>query len=219
MTETSDPSTAPDDPQNDPYAVRSPADLDALYAKPAAMSLAKEADRLTPEYAAMLAAAPFCALATSGPGGLDVSPRGDGPGFVTVLDAATLALPDRRGNNRLDSLRNIAEDPRVALLFLIPGVNETLRINGAATITSDPALCARLAVAGKAPVTVLRVAIQTVYFQCARALVRSALWDPARHADRSALPSAGQMTRSAEPGFDAETYDAALPARQAATLY
>ena len=203
----------------DPYRVGSIEALYALYDAPGETSLRKEADHLTPAYARMLAAAPFCALGTIGPGGLDVSPRGDGPGFVAVLDPRTLALPDRRGNNRLDSLRNVVADPRVALLFLLPGVAECLRINGRAHVTADPALLERFVVEGKRPATALRIAIDTVYFQCARAIVRAQLWDPERHVDRAALPTAGEMTKDAYAAFDAEAYDAALPARQAATLY
>jgi uncharacterized protein len=182
-------------------------------------SLRKETDHLTPEYRRMLDAAPFCAVATSGPGGLDCSPRGDPRGFVRVLDTRTVAFADRRGNNRLDTLKNLVADPRIALLFLVPGANETLRINGRATLTRDPALVHSFIVEGKLPVCVVSIAIDTVYFQCARALIRSHLWDATRHVDRKSLPSAGEMARSGDASFDAETYDAALPGRQAATLY
>ncbi|HET6762751.1 MAG TPA: MSMEG_1061 family FMN-dependent PPOX-type flavoprotein, partial [Longimicrobiaceae bacterium] len=131
-----------------------------------------------------------------------------------------LMLPDRRGNNRLDSLRNIVRDPRVALLFLLPGVNETLRVNGRAIVTADPALCASFAVDGKAPRTVVVVRIEAVYFQCARALVRSRLWDAANHVPRESVPTAGAMLAEASGGTEGgEAYDRELPARQAATLY
>jgi uncharacterized protein len=195
------------------------AELEALYDVVNQNSLRKETDHLTPEYQRMLAASPFCAVATSGPGGLDCSPRGDPNGFMRVIDARRIAFADRRGNNRLDTLRNLVADPRIALLFLVPGANETLRINGRATLTREPALVESFAMDGKLPVCVITVAIEAVYFQCARALIRSHLWDTSRHADRKTLPTAGEMSRSADASFDAETYDAALPGRQAATLY
>ncbi len=194
-------------------------ELEGLYGEVNTNSLRKETDHLTSEYRRMLEAAPFCAIATVGPGGLDCSPRGDPKGFMRVLDPRTVAFADRRGNNRLDTLKNLVVDPRIALLFLIPGVNETLRINGRATLTRDPALVESFAMGGKLPVCVILVTIDAVYFQCARALIRSRLWDPAQHVDRKTLPSAGEMSWSADATFDAEPYDAALAARQAATLY
>ena len=200
-------------------AVTDEAGLLDLYGRPAGASLMKETDRLTPAYRRLIEASPFVVLASLGPGGLDASPRGDAPGFVGVLDERTLALPDRRGNNRLDTLRNVVADPRVALLFLVPGLDETLRVNGRATITTDPALLESFAVGGKAPATVLRIEIEAVYFQCARALIRSKLWDPQARAGREDLPSAGAMLKSAREDFDADAYDADLPERQGATLY
>jgi uncharacterized protein len=196
------------------------AGLAALYGEPSETSLAKEADHLTPQYRAMVDAAPFAVLATCGPGGLDCTPRGDAAGFVAVADERTLLLPDRRGNNRLDSLRNVLHDPRVALIFLIPGVSETLRVNGRAVIAADADLCARFAVNGKAPATVLVITIETVFFQCAKALVRSRLWDPASRVERSSLPSPGDiLAERTRSRIDAPAYDAALPARLAETLY
>ena len=166
--------------------------LERIYGTtPSEASLVKETDHIHPVYRALIEASPFAVLATSGPGGLDASPRGDMAGFVAVEDERTLLIPDRRGNNRIDSLRNILADPRVALLFLIPGVGETLRVNRRAAISVDPALLDRFAVDGKAPRSVLVVAVETVYFQCSRAIVRSQLWDPSRHVERSSLPSTG----------------------------
>jgi uncharacterized protein len=199
--------------------IASIAELEALYGEINPVSLRKEVPRLTPAYRQMVEAAPFCALATTGPGGLDCSPRGDGPGFVHVLDDKTVALPDRRGNNRLDTLRNVITDPKIALLFMIPGVNETLRINGRAVISTAPDLIARFAVDGKLPKSVIVVTIDSVYFQCARALIRSRLWDPAARVERRVLPTAGQMTKAADATFDADSYDEALAERQKATLY
>ncbi len=201
------------------HIIRSVADLDALYGETNPVSLRKEVPSLTPAYQRMLASSPFCAVATSGPGGLDCSPRGDPKGFMRVLDERTVAFADRRRNNRLDTLRNLVEDPRIAVLFLIPGINETLRINGRAEISTEPALLQSFAIDGKLPKSIVVVSIDSVYFQCARALVRSHLWDSTRHVTRPAVPTAGQMTKDADATFDAETYDAALPGRQAATLY
>lgn len=193
--------------------------LEALYAKAAGASLSKEVDHLHPVYQRFVEAAPFVVLATAGPDGLDASPRGDAPGFVQVLDAHTLLLPDRRGNNRLDSLRNILADPRVALLFMVPGVSETLRVNGRARISTDPALLQRCEMSGRLPRTVLLIDIDTVFFQCSRALVRSRLWQADAQVPRESLPSAGQVLAALSEGFDGATYDAELPARVQRTLY
>jgi hypothetical protein len=194
--------------------------LIALYGEAAEASIVKEVDHIHPVYRPFIEAAPFCVLATSGPGGLDASPRGDGPGFVVVEDERTLLLPDRRGNNRIDSLKNVLADPRVALLFLIPGIGETLRVNGRASLSVDPALKARFAVDGKEPRSVLVIAVERVYFQCSRAVVRAGLWEAANRVERSALPSAGRILAavSAER-VGGDDYDRALPERVKATLY
>lgn len=195
--------------------------LASLYPQPNARSLAKESPVVTPLYAELIAAAPFAALATHGPHGLDCSPRGDAPGFVQVLDERTLLVPDRRGNNRLDTLRNLVHDPAVAMLFMVPGLGETVRVRGTATISTAADLRARCAVAGVLPVTVLVVHVERVYFQCRRALVRSGLWDPERYAPRGTLPTAGQLQAEvgAMPAEQAAAYDADLDAYVAATLY
>jgi PPOX class probable FMN-dependent enzyme len=194
--------------------------LERLYGIPAAPSVRKEIDYLHPHYQAFIAAAPFVALATAGPGGLDVSPRGDPAGFVHVEDERTLLLPDRRGNNRIDSLRNIISDARVALLFLIPGIGETLRVNGRAAISVDPALLERFAMEGKLPRSVLRIEVETVFFQCSRAILRSRLWDPAAQLDRTALPSAGTILKDLSGGeIGGKQYDDELPERLKTTMY
>jgi PPOX class probable FMN-dependent enzyme len=194
--------------------------LERLYGTPAAASLKKEVDFLHPHYQAFIRAAPFVALASNGPDGLDVSPRGDPAGFVHVEDEKTLLLPDRRGNNRIDSLRNIIADRRVALLFLIPGIGETLRVNGRAAISVDPELLARFALDGKEPRSVLRVRVEKVFFQCSRAILRSRLWDPSRQLDRSALPSIGTILKDLSGGeIDGQKYDAELPERLKSTMY
>ena len=200
------------------HLVTNPAALQALYGEPGEASLKKEVDHVHPHYRAFIEAAPFAMLATCGPDGLDASPRGDPAGFVVVEDEKTLLLPDRRGNNRMDSLLNVLADPRVALLFLVPGVGETLRVNGTARISVDPALLERFAMDGKLPRSVLIIDVQTVYFQCSRALLRSRLWDPATQVPRSALPSTGRILSDLTAGtFDGVAYD--LPARVAGTLY
>ncbi len=201
------------------HKIRTLAQLEALYGTPSEASLRKVSDRLTPAYQEMIEAAPFFALATIGEDGLDCTPRGDQAQAVTILDPQTIAIPDRRGNNRLDTLRNLIEDPRCALLFLIPGVNECIRINGTAEITTDPELTAKLAHKGKEPVTVIKVTIGELYFQCARAIIRSGIWDKDAQRDRKSLPSAGEMAKSAFQEFDAISYDQDLPERQAKTLY
>ncbi len=202
------------------HRIRDAAALEALYGAPVQRSLDKEVDRLTPHYRAFVEAAPFVALASAGEGGLDVTPRGDGAGFVAVGDDRTLLLPDRRGNNRIDTLRNIVEDPRVALLFLVPGIGETLRVNGRAEISVDPALLERFTVDGKAPRTVLVVRIERVYFQCSRAVVRADLWNPEKRLPRDALPSTGAILEAlAKDDFDGKAYDAELPMRVKQTLY
>src|SRR5450830_1806474 len=194
--------------------------LEALFGQPAQASLAKELDHIDEYYRRWIAASPFLALATAGEGGLDCSPRGDPRGFVDVVDAHTVVIPDRRGNNRIDSLRNLVADPRVALLFLIPGQGETLRINGRARISSDPALLARYAMEGKPPKVVLVIAVDTVFFQCSRAVARAGLWDAARHVQRGSLPTPGQILEQAsQAAINGAAYDQALPERVKTTLY
>jgi uncharacterized protein len=168
--------------------------LRAQYGAPSERSLQKEMTRLDAHCRNFIALSPFLVIATSGTDGLgDCSPRGDAPGFVAVLDDATILIPDRLGNNRTDSLRNIIDNPGIGLLFLLPGVNETLRINGTARITTDVVLLAPLAAQGKAPRSGLLVAIKEVYLQCGKALIRSKLWDPAIQIERSSFPSLGKI--------------------------
>lgn len=196
------------------------AELEALYGAPVEAATVKEVDTITPHYRAYIEAAPFVALATCGPEGLDCSPRGDRPGFVRVHDDKTLMLPDRRGNNRVDSLRNIVRDPRVALLFLIPGMATTLRVNGRAHISVEPALLESFAVESKAPRSVTVMAVDTVYFQCGRALVRSELWDPARRVDPKSLPSAGRILAAlSQDRVGGDAYDREWPSRAAQTMW
>lgn len=200
--------------------IRTLEELAALYDAPMETSVVKEVDHLTELHRSYVEASPFVLLATNGPDGLDCSPRGDVPGFVRVVDERTLLLPDRRGNNRLDTLRNIVVDGRVGLLFLVPGVDVTLRVNGTAELSTDEELCESLAVRGKPPTTVLVVTTTAVYTQCPRALVRSRLWDTERHRDPAELPSAGQIMAAITEGrFDGAAYDRAYPERLRQTLY
>jgi PPOX class probable FMN-dependent enzyme len=194
--------------------------LEKLYGLPSGASVDKEIDHLHPHYRRLIEASPFFVLASGGPGSMDASPRGDAPGFVVVDDAKTLLIPDRRGNNRVDSLRNIIANPQVALLFLIPGVSETLRVNGRAEIRTDPALLERFRVEGRTPRSVLVVRVESVFFQCARAIFRSKLWDPARHIDRNSLPSLGTIISDiTHARFDGKEYDTGLYERLRGSLY
>jgi hypothetical protein len=194
--------------------------LRALYKPAHGRSVAKEIHRLDHHCRQFIALSPFVLLATGGvDGSMDVSPRGDQPGFVTVEDDTTLLLPDRPGNNRLDSLENILERPGVGLLFLIPGVDETLRVNGRAEIHAEADLCARFAVAGKRPASVLKIAVESAYLHCAKSLMRSALWSQDAQIARSALPIMGEMLKD-HAGLEAppETQEDMLR-RYASVLY
>src|ERR1700744_2639678 len=194
--------------------------LEAIYGEPGAASTVKVADRVTPLYRILIEKSPFAALATSGPEGLDCSPRGDLPGFVRIHDETTLMMPDRRGNNRIDSLRNIVRDPGVALLFLIPGSGSTLRVNGRAFVSDDAALLASFKTEGKAPRTVIVMTVEEIYFQCARAIVRSDLWNPAKRVDPKTLPTPGQiLAEMSENRVGGEEYDRAWPERARSSLW
>lgn len=182
-------------------------------------SVAKVTDYLTPLYREMIEASPFVALATVGPEGLDCSPRGDIGGVVRIVDDRTLHLPDWRGNNRVDSLSNIVRDPRLALMFLIPGSNTTMRINGRGVVTNDEAVLSSFVMDGKHPRTVIVITIDEVYFQCARALIRSELWNPATFIDPKNLPTPGLMLKAATGDFDYKTYDREWPERAARTMW
>jgi PPOX class probable FMN-dependent enzyme len=194
--------------------------LEALYGVPLEASTVKESAVITPAYRALIEASPFVALATVGPEGLDCSPRGDAGSVVRIVDERTLMLPDRRGNDRIDTLRNVVRDPRVALLFLIPGSGTTMRVNGQARLSAEPELLASFAVDGKAPRTVMVITIDTVFFQCARAVVRSRLWDTERRVDPKSLPSPGRILASmSDKRVGGEAYDAAWPERASRTLW
>jgi PPOX class probable FMN-dependent enzyme len=193
-------------------------DLHGHYGQPGEAATVKVTDFLTPAYRTWLERARFCILSTVGPEGTDGSPRGDDGPVVTALDAQTLALPDWHGNNRIDSLRNITRDGRVSLIFLIPGALNALRINGAARLTADDTLRARFARDGKLPRTIIVIKIAEVYSQCARALIRSALWSSGNQSQ--SLPTVGDMLREITEGrIDGQAYDADWPGRAAVTMW
>jgi PPOX class probable FMN-dependent enzyme len=194
--------------------------LEAIYGFPNEASTVKVSDRVTSAYRTLIEKSPFAVLATSGPEGLDCSPRGDSPGFVRIHDDRTLMMPDRRGNNRIDSLRNIVRDPRVALLFLIPGSGNTLRVNGRASLSADRELLASFAMEGKHPRTVIVMRIEEMYFQCARAIVRADLWNPDSRVDPKILPTPGEILAAmSENRVGGESYDREWPQRARATLW
>lgn len=193
--------------------------LREIYSGVADASVAKVTKALTAEYRRMIEASPFMALATVGPEGLDCSPRGDAGNCVRVQDNATLLLPDWRGNNRIDSLLNIVRDPRVALMFLIPGSNTTMRVNGRAVISVDPRLIESFEMDGRHPRSIVVITIGEVYFQCARALMRAELWNPERFVDPAKLPTSGALLKAAKADFDQETYDREWAGRASATMW
>jgi uncharacterized protein len=195
-------------------------ELEAIYGETGMASTAKVADHVTPHYRIMIEKSPFVALATSGPEGLDCSPRGDLPGFVRIHDEKTLMMPDRRGNNRIDSLRNIVRDPRIGLLFLIPGSGNTLRINGRGQISTDAALLDSFKMEGKAPRSVIVMTVDEIYFQCARAIVRADLWNPDKRVDSTTLPTVGQILADMSANqVGGESYDREWPERARQTMW
>jgi PPOX class probable FMN-dependent enzyme len=225
MTRTLDSTLTKDQPESAPQAsdshlIGTSEELTKLLGTVPEASIRKEVPFVHAEYRAMIEASPFCILATSGPGGLDVSPRGDPPGFIAVEDEKTLLLPERRGNNRADSLRNLLTDPRVALLFMIPGVGETLRVNGTARISTDPRLLERFPMQSKLPRCVLIIRVESVFFQCARAIQRSQLWQPQAPGATARVPSAGRILQAlTSASIDGDKYDRELPQRLRETLY
>jgi len=194
--------------------------LEEIYGPTNDASTVKVADHVTPLYRIFIEKAPFAALATIGPEGIYCSPRGDLPGFVRIHDPRTLMLPDRRGNNRVDSLRNIVRDPRVSLMFLIPGSGNAVRANGRAYLSIDPELLALFKVEGKAPRSVMVMNVEEIYFQCARAIVRSDLWNPDKRVDPKMLPTPGQiLAEMSENKVGGAEYDRIWPERAAATMW
>jgi PPOX class probable FMN-dependent enzyme len=200
--------------------VREEAELAALYPPVLERSVRKQIDHLDQYCRAFIAASPLVVIGTQGDTAADTSPRGDMPGFVQVADDHTLLIPDRRGNNRLDNLRNLIHNPRIGLLFLIPGIHEAFRVNGDAVLSRDPALTERFAVQGKVPATVIVVRVKEAYIHCSRALVRADLWNPEKHAPREAVPSMGTVLAAHTCGFvDAQAFDEDARVRVPQTLY
>jgi len=195
-------------------------ELEAIYgARDTAVATIKEIGHISDHYRTFIDASPFVLVATAGPEGLDCSPRGDAAGFVRVADRHTVMLPDRRGNNRIDTLRNLVHDPRISLLFLIPGTGRTLRINGRAVIRIDAELCETFSLEGKVPRSVIVVTVDSVYTQCPRALLRAKLWDSTMHLDESALPSQGTIMKAIQQSFPGAEWDRNYAQRLKDTMY
>ena len=202
------------------FQIKTIEQLERLYGEPRPVAVLKEVEEITPSYAMLIEAAPFVAIATTGPEGLDCSPKGDPAGFIRILDKKTLAIPDRPGNNRIDGMRNLVRDPRIALLFLIPGIGETLRVNGRAAISVDPDLLQSFAIGGKLPRAVTLVTVERIYFHCSKAIVRSKLWSESTKIERASMPSTGTIIAELSNGkFGGESYDREAPARIQAELY
>lgn len=197
--------------------IRAETELRELIGMPSEVVVSKIVDHLNPLTRRFIEASPFLCIATSAPdGSCDVSPRGDPAGFVRILDDRTLLIPDRPGNRLADTLRNILANPHVGLVFLIPGVDDSFRVNGRASVIDDPELLAASAIDGRAPRLGILIEIEEAYTQCSKALIRSDLWNPEHHIDRSELPSSGEILRSLRDGyFDAERYDAERAERYA----
>jgi uncharacterized protein len=192
----------------------------AHYGEPSHMAKAKELDRLDPHCRAFIALSPLIVIATSdAQGRADVSPRGDAPGFVAVLDDRTLLIPDRTGNKRIDTIMNLTENPHAGLMFMVPGINECLRVNGSVRITLDPELLTPLTVQGKAPSSGILLAVEEVFFQCGKALIRADLWNADRHVPRGAFPSLGTILADQISGGRADEYDHGIAEHYSKRLY
>ena len=203
--------------------IKSISDLESIYGSAVPGAVWKEIDHISDHYRQFIEKSPFLILATSGVKGIDCSPRGDPAGFVRVVNEKCIQLPDRRGNNRLDSLRNIISNPNVGLIFLIPNIGETIRLSGKAKILADDELCSSFSIKGKPASSVISIDVEKVYFQCQKALVRSKLWDSSAHIQRSELPSTGEMVKEFaslnDIEFDGDEYDANYPDHMKKTIY
>ena len=204
----------------DDTILHSASEVRAQYAAPSDMSLAKEIDYLDEHCRAFIALSPLVVVASSDADGrLDATPRGDAPGFVAVLDDKTLVIPDRRGNNRVDTMLNLVANPKIGLLFFVPGVNETLRVNGTARVTTDAALLAPLAADGKVPNVGVMVSAEEVFFHCGKPLIRSKLWDPATKVERSSFPSLGKILADQIAGADRRAFEERIENAYKTQLY
>lgn len=203
--------------------ITSISELETVYGPAVAGAQWKEIDHINEHYRQFIEKSPFLVLATQGDKGIDCSPRGDPAGFVRVVNQRCLQIPDRRGNNRLDSLRNIVANPEVGLIFLIPNIGETIRVAGKAEILIDDDLCNSFSMNAKPASSVISITVEKAYFQCQKALVRSKLWDASTHIDRSALPSAGAMVKTfaqmQNVEFDGQSYDDNYPEHMKKTIY
>ena len=205
-------------PVSDPFGVTTIEALEALYGTPTEVARKKVGDRVDAATTRFIAASPFVLLGTQGGRGIHVTPRGDAAGFVEVADPYTLIIPDRRGNNRIDALRDIMENDRVSLLFLVPGGGETLRVHGHARITTDPVMRARHVAQGKEPTSLLVVRVTSLFMQCAKAIMRSKLWDGRVRPE--GLPTMGQLIASQVPGLvDPPTMDGTYPEQLRSRMY
>lgn len=201
-------------------SVTNMSELRTAYRAPDARADLKVLDRLDEHSRNFIALSPFCVLSSVGADGLmDTSPRGDPPGFVAALDDRTLLVPDRPGNNQVDTLRNVLSDPRVGLLFFAPGMNETLRVSGSAEIVTGAELLAPLSVNGRPPLSGLKVTVKEAFLHCGRSLIRSRLWDPEARIERSAFPTYGQVLADQIAGADAREIDAAEDEANRERLY
>ncbi|MEM1276787.1 MAG: pyridoxamine 5'-phosphate oxidase family protein [Pseudomonadota bacterium] len=201
------------------HLLTSEAQIEAIYGEPVSRSITKEIDHLNAPYRRFIEASPFCVIASAGPEGLDATPRGDPAPLARVVDERTLMLPDRRGNNRTDTLRNLVRDDRIGMIFFIPGSGSTVRVNGRASISVDPDLLESFEIQGKLPRSVIIVSIDRVYFHCVKAFHRAKLWETETWPDKSEIPSPGEMVKAVEPDFDAVSYDTGYPAHMAKTIY
>ncbi len=199
------------------HIVKDIAELEALYGQPGKASLLKVADHVTPLYAKWIMTSRLCVVSTIGPDGTDGSPRGDDGPVVQMLDPKTLLMPDWRGNNRMDTLRNIVADGRISLMFMVPGSNNVIRVNGTAVVSLDPDLLGRFTDKGRLPRSVAVITVAEVYSQCARALMRAKTWSAGD--ESTDLPTVGQMLAEQEEGFDGAEYDATWVARAAKTMW
>lgn len=196
-----------------------PEEARALYGEPSDLVQKKMLARLDGHCQHFIRLSPFVVIASSDETGADATPRGDAPGFVAILDDRRLLIPDRRGNNRIDTLLNVTRNPQVGLLFMVPGINETLRVNGTARIATDPALLQPLAAQGKVPTSALDVAVAEAFFHCGKAMIRSRLWDPAARVDRKSFPSLGRIVADQIAGIDADAADRNLEESYRSRLY
>jgi hypothetical protein len=194
--------------------------LESHYGAPGELALRKELTALDPHCRHFIELSPFIVIATAAASGAaDASPRGDAPGFVQIVNDRQLLIPDRPGNNRVDSLKNLVENPNIGLLFFIPGMNETLRLNGTAVLTTDPEVLAKMAVNGKPPRSALLVTIDQVFLQCAKALVRSKLWNPESRIERETFPTLGQIIADQVKGVDSAVADERIEISMKTRLY